>query len=174
MRGLVTNLFEGYEMSIPKAILSTVLIVFCQQSVTVKGKPPDDLGTVERVIAFTVHLETQSSDPKPGRYICVAFGHGLNVDVRAISSELKRRGLRVNSEEWCRQRATGLIIAVLSPIKELSGDMYELSIEVGNLSVPQGEHFATLLKRGTYVVQLEKGSDPELVSYQRTCCSKTG
>jgi hypothetical protein len=98
----------------------------------------------------------------------------LVVDEKGIAFKLKSVGLRLHPNSWCNRHLRGLSISVLSPVRETSEATYELTLELGDLSpVGRGEDFASLLKRGTYVIRCDKGSEPRIVSYRQTCCEKT-
>ena len=65
-----------------------------------------------------------------------------------------------------------MTIGIVAPIKTSANDTYELEVELGDLQPirQEGAHFATLLRKGIYVVKCRKGARPELVSYSQTCC----
>jgi hypothetical protein len=146
------------------------LIVFPRLQVA-SAKDSAAVSGLEEVVVFGVQQEAKASDVKSRRDVCIGFGHGLAVDERAVISEVKRGGLKVHSSEWCVARARGLNIDVVAPINEVSAGTFELTIQVRDPSIKPGEHFATLLKRGTYIIRWKKGTDPQLVSYRQTCCA---
>lgn len=132
------------------------------------------LGNLERVVVFAVQREIESGNLKNRSDLCIGFGNGLGIDEKAVISELRRTGMRVHPNEWCTHSLRGLTIAIVAPIHETSPQTYALVLELGDLSpIRTGEHFATLMKRGTYVVRYAQGSEPQLISYRQTCCSKT-
>jgi hypothetical protein len=161
--------------SVLKSSIAALMIIACQQIIlaqeTVKA---GGLGNLERVAVFAVQQEVGANKLKTRSDLCIGFGDGLGIDEKAVMSKLNRVGLRLHPVGWCNDHARGLRIAIISPIRETSPGTYELTLELSDLSpLRRGEHFATLVKRGTYVIRCDKGSEPELVSYQRTCCEKT-
>ena len=161
--------------SVLKSSISALMIIACQQIVqaqeAVKVGAP---GNLERVVVFVVQQEIEASNLKTRSDLCIGFGHGLAVDEKAIMSNLKRIGLRLHPGGWCTGKMRGLSIALIAPIREASPGTYELVLELGDLSpLRKGEHFATLLKRGTYVIRCDKDSEPHVVSYRQSCCEKT-
>jgi hypothetical protein len=161
--------------SVLKSSIAALMIIACQQIVqaqeTVKV---GDLGNLERVVVLAVQQEVEANSLKTRSDLCIGFGHGLAVDEKAVMSKLKRVGLRLHPVGWCNGQARGLSIAIIAPIRETSPGTYEFTLELGDLSpLRKGEHFATLLKRGTYVIRCDKDSEPHVVSYRQTCCKKT-
>jgi hypothetical protein len=149
--------------------------IACQENVLAKSDAAvTGLGNSERALVFAVQHEVEAGGLETRKDLCVGFGHGLAVNEKAVMSELKRIGLRVHPGEWCSHSLRGLSIAIIAPIRETSPGTYEFAIELGDLSpIRAGEHFAELLKRGTYIIHREEGSDPQIVSYQEACCPKT-
>jgi hypothetical protein len=162
-------------MSRVHSTIAVILVITCQKLALAKDNGPvNELGNLERVLAFAVQQEVQTSGVKNRKDLCVGFGHGLVADQEAVISELRRNGLKVHPNEWCNRGPRGLSIGIIAPVRETAPGMYELVLELADLSIRQGEHFATLLRRGTYVIRCETGSEPRLVSYRETCCAKTG
>jgi hypothetical protein len=130
------------------------------------------LSNLGRAAAFAIRLEIHANRLENRTDVCVGFGHGLAVDEKAVLTELKREKVKVHSNDWCNQGLRGLAISIISPANESSPDTYEVVVEVGDLRQMWrgGEHFATLLRRGTYSVKCKNGVEPELVRYQETCC----
>ena len=59
-------------------------------------------------------------------------------------------GFTAHPNTWCNSGPRGVKISMVGPIKESSPDAYEFVIELADLSgIQRGEHFATLLGRGT-------------------------
>ena len=134
---------------------------------------PTDLGIIEWAIVYAIQHEMQVGNIRKEQDFCVAFGNGLTLNEKGIISELRRKGLRAHEASWCNRGPRGLDVSILAPIKETAAGTYEFLLQLGDLSViQQGEHFGTLLKRCKYAIHSVKGSDPELVSYEQTCCEK--
>ena len=48
---------------------------------------------------------------------------------------------------------------------------YELGVQIDDAGpIARGEHFAELIRRGEYTVQLSSTSRPEAVTYKQMCC----
>jgi hypothetical protein len=160
--------------AIIKVTAAVLLAIACQEMVLAQSSSVQSSGNLTRVVAFAVQREVEAGSLKGRSDLCLGFGNGLAVDQKAVMSELKRAGLKLHQDEWCNHSLRGLNIAIIAPIRETSLQTYELVLELSDPSpIRTGEHFATLLKRGTYVVQYRQGAEPQLVSYQQTCCSKT-
>jgi len=146
-------------------ILWALAIIVCQQVATV-----GQLSNREQAIAFAVYLETHASRLEKRADVCVAFGHGLSADEKAVLAELKQQKLKVRPGDWCNEGPRGLVISVIAPISEPVPGTYEVKVEVGDLRAIRGgaEHFATLVRRGTYTVKCKEGSEPELIRYEQT------
>lgn len=149
--------------------IACMLMILAYQQLAV---PDQKLSVVERVIEFSVQQEIKASNLAAHRDLCVGFGYGLIVDEGAIISSLKRKGTHIHENDWCNQGPRGIAIDILSPIHETSPGTYEVNVQIADLSLRPGEHFATLLKRGTYVVRCVESSEPQIVSYRQTCCVK--
>lgn len=153
-----------------RTILVAFLIIACQEVTPAKeSTPTSKLSNLDRAIVLAVSLEALASRLENGADVCVGFGHGLAVDEKGILSELRRGGLKVHPNDWCNQGPRGQVISIIGPTTESAPGTYELVVEVGDLRpIHQGgEHFATLLRKGTYSVQCKDASEPELVRYQK-------
>jgi hypothetical protein len=147
--------------------LAALMIIACQQFALAAGS-----SNLERAVIFAVQQEAKAGDLTSGKDVCVGFGHGLALHEKTVLSSLKRGGVKAHTSGWCTQQGRGLSIAVLAPVKESAPGTFEVTVQVGDPSVKPEEHFGTLLKRGTYVIRSDGSSEPQLVSYQQTCCSK--
>jgi hypothetical protein len=157
--------------TIISAILVALMFFTCQRVIGAQDNSRSgQLKNLDRVIAFVVQLEIHANRLENRTDVCVGFGNGLVVDEKAILSELKQEKLKVHSNEWCNQRVRGLKVSVIPPIKESEQETYELMVEVGDLRPirERGEHFGTLLRRGTYTVKCKDGAEPEFARYQET------
>ena len=128
---------------------------------------------LERAVIFAIKQEVKASDLASGKDVCIGLGHGLGLHENAIVSNLKHAGVNAHESGWCTQHGQGLSIAVLTPVKQPSHGTFEVIVQVGNPVVNREEHFATLLKRGIYSIRTGGSSEPQLISYKQTCCSKT-
>jgi hypothetical protein len=135
-----------------------------------QAEPPSDL---ERVAIFAIQQEVNGSDIKSEKDICIALGHGLPVRDKTILSNLAGKSPRPHPAAWCTTRNRGVYIYVLAPINESSPGQFEVAVEVGDAAIKEGSHFATLLRRGTYVIRYQKGFEPKLETYRQTCCPET-
>ncbi|MGA2436034.1 MAG: hypothetical protein ABSG25_12180 [Bryobacteraceae bacterium] len=133
----------------------------------------DRQSNLERVVIFAIQQESKTTDFKSAKHLCIGFGHGLSLHERAIISALRRSGMKANSTGRCGQGPHDLLIDVNAPINEPSPGTFEVTIDVGNPWIEPGTCFAILLRRGTYTVRAETGSEPKLVSYRQTCCDKS-
>jgi len=147
--------------------LAALMIIACQQFAQAAGS-----SNLESAIIFAVQQEAKAGDLTSGKDVCVAFGQGLALHEKTVLSSLKRGGIKAHTSDWCTQQGHGLSIAVLAPVKESSPGTFEVTVQVGDPSVKPEEHFGTLLKKGTYIIRSDGKSEPQLVSYQQTCCSK--
>jgi hypothetical protein len=131
------------------------------------------LSKVERVLVFVVQKEVAASHVEQRKDICLGFDTRLGVNEKAILAELQRDGLKLHSESFCNSGPKGMTIELLSPIHINSGMPFEVDVELDDSNpIPQeGDHLATLLRRGTYTVRYEDRFAPELFTYQQNCCS---
>jgi hypothetical protein len=130
-------------------------------------------GDLVKIAAFAVRHEIEVSQLRTRNDVCVAIDTRLDVDEKDLVSELKANGLLVHQHEWCNRGPRGFRLFVHAPIKRDTDSEYHVEIEVGDLTIKPGEHFATMLKQGTYHVRFEKGAQPEMISYEKTCCPRT-
>jgi hypothetical protein len=124
------------------------------------------------VTAFVVRLEAKTSQLMARKDLCLSFDTRLEIRERDVVSKLREGGLAVHPHEWCNHGPRGFRFSVGAPIKRAVDGVYEVVVDVGDLTIRPGEHFATTLREGTYRVKLEKGSQPEMISYQKTCCPR--
>lgn len=152
-----------------KSIIIAFVILTCQPFASAKeNAPAGRMSTLDRAIAFAVYVEAHANRLENRTDVCIAFGHGLAVDKQGILSELRSRKLKMHTSDWCNQGPRGLLISIIGPTIESASGTYDLVVQVGDLRpLQQGsEHFATLLRKGTYSVKCKGGSEPELVRYQ--------
>ena len=119
----------------------------------------------QSAVEFAVQAELQASQALAGKR-CVRLGPDTGVDEREIVRDLRAKGFRLQNPRWCARHLTGIQVEVLSPVLEASPGVFQFAIAVGDMNIPPGVHFATLLKRGTYLVRSESGVFPVLVDYK--------
>jgi hypothetical protein len=157
-----------------KLLAALSLLLICQPITQAqKGDSADGNSDLIEATAFAVRLEVEASQLKARNDLCVALDTRLEMREKHLVSMLKAGGLAVHSHEWCNRGPRGFSVLVGAPIKRTVDGAYEVKVEVGDLTIKPGEHFATMLKQGTYRVRLEKGSQPELILYHKTCCPRT-
>jgi hypothetical protein len=130
------------------------------------------LGEADRVVSFAIEQEIHANRLEERRDICVAFGQGLNLNETGIIAELNHRRLRVHPNPWCSQVPRGLVLSIIRPVEKTGPSVYEFGVQLSDLQPikQEGEHFGTLLRRGTYTVQFSETKGPDLVAYRKTCC----
>ena|SRR5262252_1995395 len=128
---------------------------------------------LERVILVAVERELQVSSLVERRDVCVENVSAKTVDEKQLPLALKRSGVRVHPGKWCYLHNRGIEVDVLSLTEDQVSGLYRVDIEVVDERIPPGVHFATLLKRGTYVIRCLKGSEPQILSYEQMCCTKS-
>lgn len=157
---------------------SAILLLLVSFCVGTKSRAATDaarngLSNIDRAVLFAIQHEIAAADVDKDQDFCVGFGYPSSLNEKSIISALKQTGLRVHRQSWCNAGPRGLDFAVVNPIKETSPGTYEFVVDLGDYSpIQQGAHFGTLVRRGTYTVHSAEGSDPTLVSYQKTCCSE--
>ena len=153
---------------IKSGLTALLFTIVCQPISTAnKGASSGELSNLDRAIIFAVSIEARASQLENRADVCVGFGHGLDVNEKGILASLNDARLKVHANDWCNQGPRGLVISIIGPIKESIPGTYELVIEVGDLRpVGQGEHFATLMRRGTYTVKCKDSLPPDLFRYQ--------
>jgi hypothetical protein len=157
-----------------KLLAALTLLLICQQITHAQANvAAGGNGDLIEVTAFAVRFEAEASQLKARKDLCVAIDTRLEMREKDLVSKLKASGLAVHSHEWCNRGPRGLRFLVSAPIKRADDGAYEVKVEVGDLTIKTGEHFATMLKQGTYRVRFEKGSQPEMGSYHKTCCPRT-
>src|SRR5579863_4446683 len=155
-----------------KQVIACVVFAVCSQiGYAEEAKTVKQLSDQERVILFVIQQESTANALETRRDVCVGFGSGLSLNEKAILSALPSRGLKFHSEAWCNRGPKGVSIAIKAPVKQTSPGVYELMVEFGDIDPIRlyGEHFATVLRRGTYVVKCATCSEPALESYRETC-----
>jgi len=158
---------KGMPPAIAKSIPAFLLIIMACHSVSL-AKENSKLSNLDRAVVFAVSLEARASRLENRADVCVGLGHGLAVHEKEILFELRRGGLRVHPNDWCNQGPRGLVISIIAPTSESVPSTYDLVVQVDDLQpIRQGdEHFANLLRRGTYSIRCKGSSDPVLVRYQ--------
>jgi hypothetical protein len=130
------------------------------------------LSEADQVVSFAIEQEIHANRLEERRDVCVAFGQGLNLNETRIISELNRRRLRVHPNPWCSEVPRGLVVSIIRPFEKTGPNVYEFGVQLSDLQPikQEGEHFGTLLRRGTYTIQFNETKEPDLVAYRKTCC----
>lgn len=149
-----------------------VILAFHKVALSKQEAAGDGSNYQERAILFAIQQEVRASDLGHKRDLCLALGGGLDSQESRYISNLRRSGLLVHGNDWCAQGPRGTRIAVIGPVTKTSPTEYQIVVQVDDLSLHPGEHFATTLKRGTYTIRSEQNAKSQLVSYEQTCCSK--
>ena len=154
-----------------RTILSVLIIACLHLAQSENTTARRRVGNLERAVAFSVLEEIRANRLQRRKDVCVAFGSGSTVNEEQVLSLLKRSGVTIHPNDWCGRAPRGLRIDFVPPAKEVSPNTYEFVIQLGDLSgIQKGEHFATLLRKGTYVVECKNDSEPRLVEYRKICC----
>jgi hypothetical protein len=124
-----------------------------QETVTLGGN-----ADLIEITAYAIRHEADASQLKGRKDLCVAIDTRLSLHEKDLVSKLKTSGLAVHTQEWCNRGPRGFNFFIAAPIKRTSDGAYDVKVEVGDLTIKPGEHFATMLKQGTYRVRFEKGS----------------
>jgi hypothetical protein len=153
-------------------IICLALIVWHPVTGAEERNRAPSFANMDRAIVFAVEQEIHANHLEKRRDLCLGFGHGLEVDEDGIVGELGHRGLALHTNEWCNQGPRGDVISIVAPVVEQHPGTYEFVVELTDLRPikKEGEHFGTLLRRGTYLVRVKDASTPELVTYRKTCC----
>jgi hypothetical protein len=151
--------------------MSVLFLLTIHTSPAPKSKLTAPLTNSERAIVFVVESEVRANHLEPRNDLCLGFGYGLKIDSKAIFVELRQSGIKIRRSNWCNDRLSGVALAIRFPIKELTGDTYEIEIQTGELRPDRD--IAILLRRTTYTVKAPTGIVPTLTAYQKTCCPET-
>jgi hypothetical protein len=156
-------------------IFAVLALFVCSQQVGPAQETTAAAGSDEliEVSAFAVRLDAEASQLKARKDLCVAIDTRLKINEQDIVSKLRAGGLGTHPHEWCNHGPRGFSFLLSAPIKRTVNGDYEVKIELGDLKIKPGEHFATILKEGVYRLKFAKGSQPEFISYQKTCCPRT-
>lgn len=158
-----------------KSTIGATVVFLLLPVLSVNGKTGvGEVRNLERVVAWAVQQEIQTGHLEKRDDVCVGFGSKEGVDTKTVISELRRKNYKIHTSNWCSSGPRGMTINLVGPIKESSPDAYEFVIEVGDSTgIQRGEHFATLLRRGTYVIECRDGAEPKLIEYRQACCPET-
>jgi hypothetical protein len=151
---------------IVNSILVLLLGGVCLPRAYARKSSTSQMSDRERAIVFAVSEEDFANQLENRKDVCVAFSTELDVNQKSILAELKRGKLSVHAYSWCSKQPTGFIIFV-GRVAESSPEMYEVTIDLSDDRpiLEQSAHFATLVRRGTYIVKCKAGSPAELVRY---------
>jgi hypothetical protein len=153
-------------------IFALLLLISQHSAQAQKAAEASERGKLLEVAAFAIGLEAEASHLTSNKNLCVALDTRLPMSEKDLISKLKRSGLVAHSSEWCN-RGRGYRIEIHAPIDAWDMGKYEIQVEVGDMTIMPGEHFATKLKQGTYQVKFEEGAQPEFISYRKSCCPRS-
>jgi hypothetical protein len=153
------------KLSITVTLLIIASVYLCAAR---DAAPSERLTTFEKAVVFAIEQEIETANFKNRRDLCVGFDTRLKVNEKGVISELRRHGFKVRRDSWCiRGLPRGLSIAVLGGTKEISPGAYDIGLALSDFwPIRSGEHFGTLLRRGTYVISIQNDSAPRVVSYR--------
>jgi|SRR5579884_248753 len=162
------GLFCTSATKISVCFLLAVLVLISQ---TAKSEPMQSRDQ-ERALAFVLESEADDYALEARKDVCIGFATNLSISQRDIFKILNGKGLRFHTIEWCNHGPRGVTISVDRIIKT-GPSIYEIRSQIADSDPIRlyGEHFATLLRSGTYTVRCEKDSTPVISSYQETCCT---
>ena len=130
------------------------------------------LSNPDRAVVFAVQQEIQSNHFEKRNDVCVRFGPTLMSAEKRIVSELRKRSINVRSSAWCNSGPRGLVIDIISPVREDGSNTYDVEIELGDFR-DRSRDIGITLKHGTYVIRCVSNSEPELITYRKVCCPAT-
>jgi hypothetical protein len=138
------NLIGGASVFARIAIVC-LIVALCQA-----GKVPN-AAPWRSAIELAVQSEMQVTRDLRGKR-CVGLASGIGVDEGEVLRDLRAKGLTLQNSGWCVRHLEGVEVEVFSPIVEAGPGLYEITVEVGDMVIAPGEHFATLLRRGKYLI----------------------
>ncbi len=106
--------------------------------------------------------------------MCVQFAAGAVTDEKEVLSTVRKAGIKVHPGGWCNSGPRGLSVTVNSPTRELAPDRFAVVVALEDYEPirKEGAHFATLLRRGTYTVEVDKEMMTKILFYEPSCCSE--
>lgn len=143
-----------------------LLLLFTACIIRAQGaERPSQLTNRERAIVFAVQQELHAAHLEAKNDVCLGFGYGLDIKEGHILPEL---GHGIRSNKWCNRGRRGFVIAILPPVEESAPGIIEVEIETGDNGpiASEGEHFGTLLRKGSYTVRVTDVGGSELVKYE--------
>jgi len=128
----------------------------------------------ERAIVYVIGEETRDFALEARTDVCVDFATELAIRESAVFAALRAEGLNFHAARWCNRGPRGVDISIAMPSKETPPGTYQMVSDISDSDPIRlyGDHFATLLRSGTYVIRCTDGSEPILESYHQTCCEK--
>jgi hypothetical protein len=131
------------------------------------------LSKLDRVVVFVVQKEVAANHIEQRKDICLGFDTRLAVNEKAILAGLRLAGLSLHEHSFCNSGPQGMPIQISWPIKTAAEGTFEIEVALSDLDpiLKEGEHFGTLLRRGTYTVRYDDGFEPEVLTYQQNCCA---
>jgi hypothetical protein len=128
----------------------------------------------ERATVFVINEEARDYALEARADVCVSFSTDLSIREPRILAALREQGLHFHSASWCNRGPRGVEILITMPNKETRTGTYEIVSDIDDSDPIRlyGDHFATLLRRDTYVIKCVDSLEPKLESYQLTCCEK--
>ena len=130
----------------------------------------------ERAAVFVIREEATDYALEAREDICVDLGTESNLREKAVLAALQEEGFKFHDGSWCNRGARGVTVFIEAPrVKELAAGAYEYISSISDLDPIRlhGEHLATLLRKGKYVIKCEEDYEPVVDSYQMLCCEKS-
>jgi len=136
------------------SITLVVLMATCVAGARAAKKSSEQMGDMDRAIAFAVAEEDYANQIEKRRDVCVGFSTELDVNQKGIIADLKHRKLGIHSYGWCNKEPNGLTIFV-GPVSEKSPAIFEIKVELLDTrsASQRGGDLDTVVRRGLYVVK---------------------
>ncbi len=151
-----------------------LFLVICQCAPIGKANAATQLTNQERAIVYVVSEEATDYALEARGDVCVGFGTDLQIRESKIFAALRDKGLSFHPGSWCNRGPRGVEILITIPNKHTPPGIFEIVSGISDSDPIRlyGDHFATLLRSGTYVIKCDGDSDPSLQAYHLVCCEK--
>ena len=153
---------------------ATIFLAVFQCVFTGNSGAATQLTNQERAIVYVISDEATDYALEARGDVCVSFATDLPIRESKILVALRDKRLNFHSAAWCNRGPRGVEISITMPNKQTLSGTFEIVSGI-NDSDPirlYGDHFATLLRSGTYVIKCNDDSDPVLEAYHLICCEK--
>jgi hypothetical protein len=138
---------------VPGRKVSLAFVVFVGLAVACLAAQGADRNVDADLVKLIAQQEVAAGRLEVTSTTCLGLDRASSDPSRLLLRELKAKGLALRKASAClRLPGEGILFTVAPATKATDNDVLKVEIEISDLNIEEGTHFATILFRGIYTV----------------------